>query len=86
MNPVVFIAQRDMPAALGFIPLCDGPAMTSQEKQRMLELCQQIMVEEDHGRMIRLVQELNDIFDAKEMRLRQPIGKASINSPIGQGN
>ena len=43
--------------------------MTSEDKQRMLELCQRIMVEEKYGQMIRLVRELNDIFDGNE---RQP--------------
>jgi hypothetical protein len=49
--------------------------MTNEERQRMVELCRQIAVEEDSCEMIELVRELNDVLEAdgleaKEKRLR----------------
>jgi hypothetical protein len=44
--------------------------MTSEEQQRMRELCQQIIVEKDQGKMLQLVEELNELLGAKEKRLR----------------
>jgi hypothetical protein len=59
--------------------------MTSQDKQRVLDLCQRIMVEENYSQMIRLVQELNDVFDATE-RQRRPAPRAWITSPQAKTN
>jgi hypothetical protein len=46
--------------------------MTNEEKQRMLELCAQISIEQDHARMIDLIRELNELIGVKEKRLRPP--------------
>jgi hypothetical protein len=54
--------------------------MTNEERQRMLELCQQIAVEEDYCRMIGLVGELNDVIEAEEKRLR-PQSTSARQSP-----
>ncbi len=43
--------------------------MTNEEKQRMLELCGQISIEQDHAKMIELVRELNELIACKEKRL-----------------
>lgn len=43
--------------------------MTNEERQRMVELCQEIAVEEDYCKMIQLVHELNLLIEAKEKRL-----------------
>ena len=55
--------------------------MTSQEKQRMLELCRRIMVEEDHDRMIGLVRELNALLDVRGNQFR-PAPPASTEEVI----
>jgi hypothetical protein len=44
--------------------------MTNEERQRMVELCQQIAVEENYYKMIELVRELNAVIEAEEKRLR----------------
>jgi hypothetical protein len=44
--------------------------MTNEERQRMVDLCQHIAVEEDYCKMIELVRQLNAVIEAKEKRLR----------------
>jgi len=57
--------------------------MTSEDKQRMLELCQRIMVEEKYGQMIRLVRELNDIFDGNERQPKPGVSRGdAIRAPV----
>jgi chaperonin cofactor prefoldin len=46
--------------------------MTGEERERMYELCGQIIIEQDHAKMIELVHELNDLLATKEKRLRPP--------------
>lgn len=43
--------------------------MTSEERERMNELCQKIAVEQDHDRFVRLLRELNSLLERKEHRL-----------------
>jgi hypothetical protein len=45
--------------------------MTAEERERMYALCAQIEKERDHGRFLRLVQELNNLLERKEHRLDQ---------------
>jgi hypothetical protein len=39
--------------------------MTGEERQRIYELCGQILIEHDPAKLIKLVQELNDLLDTK---------------------
>jgi hypothetical protein len=43
--------------------------MTPDERERMNRLCEQIAVERDHEKFVKLVQELNELLDHKEQRL-----------------
>jgi hypothetical protein len=46
--------------------------MTSEEQEHMLNLVKQIEVENDQGKFLQLVAELNDLLDGKAHRLGQP--------------
>ncbi len=43
--------------------------MTPDERERMAILCERIAKEKDHGKFTRLIQELNELLEAKERRL-----------------
>ena len=43
--------------------------MTPDERERMHILCERIAKEENHGKFVSLVQELNDLLDYKGQRL-----------------
>ena len=50
--------------------------MTETERQRMKELCEAIAVEQDSGKMLRLVHELNVLLATKQERLDNMQAKA----------
>lgn len=43
--------------------------MTPEEHERMLSLCQQIVVEKDHNKFNSLIRELNDLLERKQKRI-----------------
>lgn len=43
--------------------------MKGQAKERWMELCEQVAVEQDPAKMIALVEEINELLEAKERRL-----------------
>lgn len=43
--------------------------MTSEEQQHLMKLCRQIEVEQDSGKFMQLIAELNDLLDDKAKRL-----------------
>ena len=45
--------------------------MDKTDRERMLELCAQIAVEQDQRKFLRLVEELNRILGAKDEALRK---------------
>jgi hypothetical protein len=45
--------------------------MNDTERMRMTELCSAIATEQDSGKMLDLVAELNRLFELKEARLKQ---------------
>ena len=51
--------------------------MTETERQHMKELCEAIAVEQDSGKMLRLVHELNVLLATKQERLDNMQAKAS---------
>ena len=44
--------------------------MDGQTRERWLDLCQQATIEQDSKKLLALVQEINDILEAKEARLK----------------
>jgi hypothetical protein len=44
-------------------PSSRGSAMTGGERERLYELCGQILIEHDPAKLIKLVRELNDLLD-----------------------
>lgn len=44
--------------------------MRGETGERWRELCQQAAIEQDHQKLMQLVQQINDLLDAKERRLR----------------
>jgi hypothetical protein len=44
--------------------------MEGQTRERWLDLCRQATVEQDPDKLLALVQEINDILEAKEARLK----------------
>jgi hypothetical protein len=42
--------------------------MTGEERERMYELCGQIIIEEDPAELIRLTKELNDLWQRLKWR------------------
>ena len=52
--------------------------MTPDEKDRMNELCKQIVIEKDPATFDRLVSELNDLLEMKSKRIR-PGEEANAN-------
>ena len=51
--------------------------MTSEERERMYALCEQIITEKDHAKFLRLIEELNDLLERKEQRL-EPSGESKV--------
>lgn len=45
--------------------------MIGKTKERWLELCEQAAVEQDHNKLLALVQEINRLLDEKRDRLRR---------------
>ena len=45
--------------------------MNSKERERLHELCEMASKERDHGKMIKLVREINELPEAKEKRMGQ---------------
>lgn len=43
--------------------------MTTEERQRMYQLCAMIETEKDRDRFLRLIEELNQLLENKERRL-----------------
>lgn len=43
--------------------------MTTEERQRMYQLCAMIETEKDHHRFLQLIEELNELLERKEHRL-----------------
>ena len=43
--------------------------MTPEERERMNNLCERIVKEQNHDVFVKLVQELNDLLDHKQQRL-----------------
>ena len=43
--------------------------MTPDERDRMFALCEQIAREKDHGKFLRLVEQLNNLLENQECRL-----------------
>ena len=43
--------------------------MKPDERERMYQLCAMIEKEQDHGKFLRLIQELNELLERKEQRL-----------------
>lgn len=46
--------------------------MTPDERERMTILCEQIAVEQDREKFSKLVDELNELLEAKDLRLQHP--------------
>jgi hypothetical protein len=46
-----------------------GSELTSDERDRMNSLCQQIVTEKHRDKFIKLVEELNNLLDRKDQRL-----------------
>lgn len=51
------------------LPQGDRTAMTPEERERMMYLCQLIQEEQDHAKFMDLILELNDLLARKEHRL-----------------
>jgi hypothetical protein len=49
--------------------------MTPEQRKRMQILCEQIAKEQDHHRLVKPVQELNDLLDHKEPPLERRANK-----------
>lgn len=43
--------------------------MTTEERQRMYQLCAMIETEKDRNRFLQLIEELNQLLESKERRL-----------------
>ncbi len=54
--------------------------MNPEELDRLKFLCEQIAVEQDHSKFVKLVQELNDFLEHKGQRLEQGQLKAESNA------
>jgi len=60
--------------------------MTPDERERMHILCERIAKEQDHGKFVKLVQELNDLLDLKRRRLERPATRSkTIKRQSGYG-
>jgi hypothetical protein len=58
--------------------------MTSEERERMLALCQQIALEKEHSKFGWLIQELNDLLERKQNRI-EPYANNPRNPNLGGG-
>ena len=43
--------------------------MQGATRERWLELCQQAAIEQDHGKLLSLIREINDLLEQKRRRL-----------------
>ena len=44
--------------------------MQNETKERWKELCERAAVEQDHDKFLAIIQELNEVLEAKEHRLK----------------
>ena len=59
--------------------------MTSEERERMHALCQQIAVEQDRSKFDALIRELNDLLERKHKRIEPPHEDEQANPNLGGG-
>jgi hypothetical protein len=55
--------------------------MQGEAKERWKALCEQIAVEQDHEKFLALIQELNEVLEEKELRLKAAQAKPSGQQP-----
>jgi hypothetical protein len=77
------LAHRNLPAERGF---CIGYfgrrrlPLKGEKRERWEELCKQAADEQDPEKLIDLVQEINQLLDEKEQRLKQQKGTNQTGS------
>ena len=61
--------------------------MLTENKERWIQLCEQVLIEKDHKKMIELAREINKILDEKERRSENPAqprdGRMSKATAVG---
>jgi hypothetical protein len=58
------------------LPLCHGgPAMQGKTKENWMQFCEQAAIEQDPDKLLKLVAEINQMLEEKEIRLTRRAAK-----------